>query len=433
MTSINLREWQCRSPENARDLLGGKSFDGDSESRELARLLNNTGMLKIVELRSGLQIESTSFVGQITLGRLDIRIRPKIDHNVLKTLFQYAFNLRDLKFLSETTVDHEVDAFQDLMIHQLGLEVSELLSRGLHRQYRESREYLGTPKGRIDHQRVALNGGITSASIPCIHYPRSENSLANRVLLSGLYLSTTLTGDLLLRSHLRRLAAVLEDTVTRIPLSRNTFELVWHHINRQTRAYQPALRLIELLYQSSGITLEDELEHIKLPGFLFDMNKFFEALITRFLRENLPEFEVRDQVGLKGMMMYASQANPRNRRAPTPRPDIVIVKGMRSHTILDAKYRDLWEASLPRDMLYQLTIYALSQGWNGMSAILYPTTTSSAVPQSIEVREPVSGHERAEVTLRPVHVGQLSEAIRMRGAGGQQRRFNLASELAFGN
>src|SRR5437588_4043406 len=58
-----------------------------------------------------------------------------------------------------------------------------------------------------------------------------------------------------------------------------------------------------------------------LAVFLFDMNRFFRALVGRLLRDHLPDVDVSDEHSLAGMMRYLPHLNPRGRRARTPRPD----------------------------------------------------------------------------------------------------------------
>jgi len=101
-------------------------------------------------------------------------------------------------------------------------------------------------------------------------------------------------------------------------------------------------------------------------------------------------------------------------------------------TILDAKYRDLWENSLPREMLYQLAIYAASHKQRS-STILYPTTDNSAKEARITVNDPVFGRPIALVCLRPVHVGVLEKLI-MPGYSAVEERCcrDYAEWLAFG-
>jgi 5-methylcytosine-specific restriction enzyme subunit McrC len=319
-----------------------------------------------------------------------------------------------------------------LLIQQLAAEASELLERGIHREYECTRSDLASPRGRIDFTRYARPAQRAKRTLPCVHYPRSEDTLLNRVLLAGLILAAALAIDPELRTHVRRSVKMLSETVATQPIDPPVLAEAWRAMDRRTSAYKPALTLVGLLLGDQGVTLDGP-SRVRLRGFLFDMNRFFQTLIMRFLYEHLCGVTVHDGYRLKGMFRYVPWKNPLARRDPTLRPDFVVMRGGKMLAVLDAKYRDLWENSLPREMLYQLALYALGGGSGDRSStILYPTVDEAAREQLISIQEPVHGVPQASVALRPVNLLKLETLLRA-GPGARLQRVELANQLAFGD
>lgn len=430
--SVCLREWECREPDPGT-ALAGLTFE-DAGTRDLARQFTASGKLELLELAQGIAVRTTSFVGRVRLGRLVITVRPKIEGMPLLALLRYAYGLRHLDLFPSTEYDSVNWSFQELLIHQFAAEVAELLARGLHREYVRTRQILASPRGRLDFQRYVCQGGTARGALPCIHHPRLAGTLINQVLLGGLRLAVGLTDDVALRSRLRRLAEILEMNTEPVRLDASILAQARRALDRRTAAYRPALRLIEMLLYGAGLILEERSGALQLPGFLFDMNRFFQAVLARFLRKHLAGYSVREERRLRGMLAYVPEYNPRRRRSPEPRPDYVIQHGTHVVALLDAKYRDLWEDSLPRDMLYQLAIYALSQGPGERAVILYPTVETTAREARIVIRDPVYGDNRAYVDLRPVDLDGLSRLVAApTNRQGRAAREAYAHYLAFGS
>jgi 5-methylcytosine-specific restriction enzyme subunit McrC len=290
-------------------------------------------------------------------------------------------------------------------------------------------ERLASPRGRIDVNQIANDCGVLTASLPCQHHPRIEDTPINQVLLAGLKLAGSMASLIDLRRNSQKLASMLEEQVSFLLLDNHVIAQTERRMNRLTSAYNPAISIIRLLLESQGIVFEGERTTSKLPGFLFDMNMFFQALLSRFFKENLEGFDVRDEHGLKGMMQYSREFNPLKRRSPTPRPDFAVLKDGKLLTILDAKYRDLWETKLPRNMLYQLVVYAVSQVSNPQSAIIYPTLNPAAKEQRIVVNDPIQGGQIGLVCLKPINLALFSELVSDESRIDDRRK--LAKRLAF--
>ena len=431
LKSITLSEWETLGPDKCPDL-ASHFLDASAGTRHVIERLTESNLLGLMELRRGLQINAYSHVGRIRVGDLSVTILPKIKGTSLLSLVRYAYGFRRLNLISDST--HLVDqcGFEDLLISQLNAEVQELISRGLRRAYIVTSERLSSPRGRIDLTRMALDGGTVTATLPCLHHPRIEDTLLNRVLMAGLRLAASMASIVELRRESRRLATLMEEQVSSVRLDKIILDRAARQMNRLTTAYSSSLSIIRLLVEAQGVVLEGQTNSTKLPGFLFDMNAFFQALVSRFLRNNLPGYSVRDEHGLKGMMRYNPKFNPLHRQSPTPRPDYVVSQHGTICSILDAKYRDLWEKHLPREMLYQLVIYAISHSTQLQSSILYPTTDARAKEARIDVTDPIFGKFLGQVCLRPVHLPTIVELVTKQTSQGRREREVFAKRLAFG-
>lgn len=383
----------------------------DARERETIDRLIQKRRIAIREGRRGLEIRTRSHVGSIRLGDVTIRVRPKVGASEFSALLRYAVGLPRIELLPVHDVDVRPAAFQDLLVERLIHEASRLIARGLYRTYVERTARLPRPRGRLMLQQLAREMPGSSSTLPCRFHVRHENVLPNRIVLAGLRAGAAVAFDPSLRHQALRVATSMSDTVEDVALTRETFRTLAWTSNRLTANYEPAFALIRLLVAGVGLELAGAAETVRLRGFLLNMNQLFQDALGRFLREELDGVRVEEQHTLVGTFRYQPKYNPRRTRAPRPRPDYVVTRAGRTVAILDAKYRDLWERELGRDMLYQLSVYALSRPECPTASILYPTTDLAAREARITVFDPVGRTPRGQVCLRPVHMQTFAHVI----------------------
>ncbi|MEZ4251271.1 MAG: hypothetical protein R3B99_23920 [Polyangiales bacterium] len=176
--------------------------------------------------------------------------------------------------MGEVTYPDEGDLFTELLVAALTREAHRILERGLVRSYERRHEELReAPRGRIDFARIARNGGIRRASLPCVHHSRSSDNLLNGVLHAGLVLSSKLARVPEIRRKAAQAAALLgEHTATR-PLDATVLANALRSLNRLNAHYEPALDLVAALHAGTLADLDGAgSARRSLPGFLFDMN-----------------------------------------------------------------------------------------------------------------------------------------------------------------
>jgi 5-methylcytosine-specific restriction enzyme subunit McrC len=417
--TIELNEWDSVDP--VRDpRLGNLSFGGQVRWRAFAESLR--GRIDIHERYDGITIETTSFVGRVDVGPLRIVVRPKLPAMPLTRLLRYAYGLRDLRLVNETRSPVHRDGMQDLLIVLLAGEIEELLRRGLVRQYVAVDERLTSPRGQILMDSIIRRGGVIEAALPCRHHERNADWSLNHILRTGLGVAAHMTEDRELCRRVQKLSAHFGD-VSKMPrICIEDIDRAERALTRLTEASQSALTLIRLLLEMQGVELEQADGQNKTSGFLFDMNRFFERLLSRFLGGHVLGATVEDQRSIRGMFVATS------RRTPSPRPDYALVRGRRLLGFYDAKYRELWQSNLPAEWLYQLTIYALASP-SKSSVLLYASMKPDARDEEIQVRQPLAGTGKAlgAVILRPVPLERLATLV---GAGDDAEHVSARRRFA---
>ena len=402
---LDIQEWTTLNPENEPRL--ADRFLRTANARNIVSDLQRAGILSIIELKNGLSISTNSYVGSVEIDSLHIRVNSKLTGIPLMRLFQYAYGWRDLDIIGSADADTNACSFFDLLIAQLCSEVEELIHRGLYREYVLERADSHVMKGRVDFSRLGKTGIGTRTTLPCEFFQRKLDHRLNRVILAGLHLALRLVEDDGLALRLETICRSLRETKEVIDLNDRLIEQTIRSLNRLVDVCRPALDLIKLLYQGLGAELLGDRSPTIVKGYFFDMNRFFQRLVGTLLSEGLDSYIVQEEYTMHNVFSEDFSFQEQHKRPPALRPDFAIKKNATVIRLLDAKYRDIWENGLPREMLYQTSMYAMSGIGDHTATIIYPTVNRAARRRRININDPLKGNMHSQVILQPIDLGYL--------------------------
>lgn len=422
---IEICEWQRAAAGEGHPALVGLFLNDPELAAALSRA-SLSGRLHVSDSRQGLVIQAQQYVGVLQLGPLRIRILPKMSMIKMWIAVAYALGLDGLRHYDPVQI-HMAGDFADLLALMLLREAERLWRAGVQRGYHPSDEWRTTPRGRPDLVTLARSGPLTRAALPCRYQEFTTDVIENQVILAGLELACGMSSGLALRGALAHASQRWSTVCRRTRLDRELLHEAEHARNRLNARYAGAHRLVRLLYERAGLDDPESTGGGTSPGFLWDMAALFERFVARFLTEHLPEHDVITQYPLRAL--YRVVWDRPGRRSPQPYPDIVIRSRASGRTlgVFDTKYKDLWENKVPREILYQMSIYALawseSDGRSVPSVVLYPRPKDEC--RDIEYRLDVHDGQARRILLRGVDWAAAIRAVE-RGDGDAGRKLTRA-------
>lgn len=386
---VQLVEGQSAGPEDS-DLLRRPLTE---TARSLLAAEGLGERIRVTELRNGVRIEATSYVGAVHLDGLVVQVRPKIAPEVVPTFLRYALDLPVSSPQGRTNTPTARWGLMNLVGLILLEEIDAVLLAGLFQDYRRAEEWLGFLRGQIQFRQLARRPAAPRVALPCRYFERTPDTILNRVALATLATLRPLVLSRGLQMELQSRESLLQDFCSRANLAPTLVADAEADIDRRSSYYEPIVSLAGLVLEASGGAFWSDQE-TRLPCFLLDMNRLFERFVARLCRDHLPSgVTIDEQPTRRDLFRYA--ANPRAWSRPTVQPD-AVVRDQRGKPVLviDTKYKLLDGVPPPAEDLYQVAIYSMGFG------------ASSWVPARIVY--PTSGRPPAETVLRFVGAGGRS-------------------------
>jgi len=425
---IKVPEWQSRFLEGASLSPGDRLFASRMASGQDGRLI-------IDELKTGVRVTATSWVGVVRFEGFEIRVIPKLagENLGLAKLIDY---VNDLGVLKRSRGAHSLDGAGASLLDLLALlfaEACESLARtGLLSDYVEREGDLAAVRGRLLADRQVLRRFGRVDRVECRYDEYETDILENRILAAALAVAARRVANEDVRLKLRRLLTVFDGVCKVKNLNINEVRplLTYHRLNEN---YREAHDLAWLLLEGFGV------EDIYQPGsarcfaFLLDMNRLFERFVFRWVKQLLQNTPVKVlyQAGQRSIIWDATASRPYARVIPDLLLEWKNQPGRR--LAMDAKYKNYDERRLAPADVYQLFLYAYAFGEKAQesapssSLLIYPSNSPNRPVVELQIKN-ILGVTGARIRVIGIHIPTAMKEAKGKFHGPVSQAFRTVLE-----
>jgi 5-methylcytosine-specific restriction enzyme subunit McrC len=343
----------------------------DSDGEKLWLHYNQQIQVGIPSFQNAHQWELTSqgYVGFIPVSEdLSISISPKTPIKNLFGMWEYAYRLKDIKFLGGLFESQSLQEFYSELANILAKRVIDRSRKGYYRTYLSRTEDLSYLKGKLDIRRMISAPWIVRPR--CSFQEHTADIDENQILAWTLYAilrSGFCTERVLpsIRNAYRHIAHV----VTLSPF--HASDCIGRLYNRLNFDYEPLHALSRFFLENSGPSFEHG--DRKMLPFLVDMAQLFELFVAEWMKIHLPEaYEVKPQESVD----IDDAGNI------SIRIDLVLFQKQSGMPIcvLDTKYKTPDKPS--QDDIAQINLYADVMGCK-QAILIYPEEISKPMDQVV--------------------------------------------------
>ncbi|QLH09461.1 McrC family protein [Candidatus Nitrosotenuis sp. DW1] len=334
---VEISEYRTLSPtydktEESQIDANLKNLKLTDKDQELKNYLKQRNILKITELKQGIQISSTSYIGIAQFSEFSVMVMPKLlmNPNNLPKLIEYAYELDDVIIpQSEIKFESTKNLLVEIILASFIKKCQQLLRQGLVKSYVTHQDNIPYLRGKLLLQQQFLNAMHKKLQFACEYDELEYNNLENQIVLFTLEKSYLITNNVSIKKEIRKLIHQFSGFVDKVSIQLSDFNKISY--TRLNQHYEKTHQLCSLILRSIGI---GDFYKPKTPfvnSFFIDMNKVFESFVARLFREFYP-LSSKQQKGEKAWEFEDG-------KTAQIRTDILTYRGNKVDSIIDTKYK----------------------------------------------------------------------------------------------